>query len=124
MPASGGIRVDIGPDQHVFIGTDKTLQFDVNQVDGTTAQVMTGWALTWELRTEEGGKVLVTKAVGTGITISNGDGTDDRASIVLADTDTEGLQPQVYYHALRRTDAGSEDVIVFGDFHLLRGPIR
>ncbi len=85
MAASGGVRADVGSDQHVFIGEDRTIHIDVNQSDGTTAQTMTGWALTWELLDRQGGTVLVQarpRGGGT-ITIGDGDDTDDRAAVAI-----------------------------------------
>ena len=128
MAASGAVRVDIGDDQHVFIGEDRTINIDVNQADGTTAQNMNGWALTWELTEKQGDTtILVSKTVGSGITIGDGDATDDRAAVTFADTDTEsGSLPGgagLYWHVLRRTDAGSEAVIAYGSFLLQKGSV-
>lgn len=126
--ASGGVRANITADDHVVIGEDRTINIDVNQSDGTTAQTMTGWALTWELLDRPKGTVLVSKTTGAGtITIGNGDGTDDRAAITLADGDTESGTISTgagnYWHVLRRTDAGNEAVIAYGRFVLQQGSI-
>ncbi len=80
---------------------------------------MTGWALTWELQDSPADSPHFSKTVGSGISIGNGSGTDDRATITVADTDTESLEPGLYYHQLRRTDAGSERVLSFGTVVLL-----
>ena len=124
MAASGGVKAAIGRDQNLYIGEDRTINVDVNQSDGTP-QPMTGWALTWELTDRAGGTVLLTKTVGSGITIGNGDGTDDRAAITLADGDTEGLTDGagIYYYYLRRTDGDSEVNMAFGPVHLLKASI-
>ena len=115
----GAKRQNITLDHGFFIGTDRTIKIKVTEDDETTAQVMTGFALTWELKESPTGTVLITKSTGgDGITIVNGDGTNDEADIVLADEDTEGLTPGLKYHHLRRTDAGSELVLTFGDAHL------
>ena len=113
-------RFDIDASDGWFIGEDKTIEIDVVQSDGSTAQTMTGWALTWELkRSQFHSTVLISKTTASGISIGNGDGTDDRASITVADTDTEDLEPGTYYHQLRRSDAGSEVILSRGDAVIL-----
>lgn len=94
-----------------FIGEDKTIEIDVLQSDNATAQTMTGWTLTWELKARNRSTAALISATPT---IGNGDGTDDRATITVADTDTEALGPGTYYHHLRRTDAGSEQILSHG----------
>lgn len=115
------IRFDITEEKDFFIGTDQPIQVDVKQSDETTAQTMTGFALTWELKDAADGVVRISKTVGSGITIEDdGDGnTDARATIAVDDTDTEPLPPGRYYHQLRRTDTGLERVLSYGDVDLL-----
>jgi hypothetical protein len=36
----------------------------------------------------------------------------------VEDTDTDNLQPGRYYYVLRRTDAGNETVLAYGDIAL------
>lgn len=120
----GAVEARIAESEHWFIGEDRTLVFDVTS-DGTTPQTMTGWALTWEMLERRGGNsVLISKTTGAAqITISNGAGTNDRATVAITDVDTEGdgtdndppLDPGTYFYVLRRTDAGSESVLAFGD---------
>ena len=107
-------RFDIGAADNWFIGEDKTVTIDVTDSAGAV-QSMTAWALTWELKRSSSSAALISKTVGSGIAIGNGAGTDDRATVTIADTDTEALEPGTYYHHLRRTDAGSEVILSFGD---------
>lgn len=113
------IRFDILPEHEFFIGTDQPIEINVKQTDETTEQLMTGWSLTHEIMDDENGPVRVTKTVGSGITIQNGTATNDQAAIQIDDTDTEPLPPGVYYHRLRRTDAGYERILSYGVCHLL-----
>lgn len=115
----GAIESAIAESEHWFAGEAATFRYDVTEADGVTAQVMTGWALTWELKTSRTGTVLLTKTVGDGVTIGNGSGTDDRASVAVDAEDTEAIAAGIYHQQLRRTDAGSEKVLSFGDAHLL-----
>ncbi len=113
------VRFNITADEDFFIGADQPIEIDVKQSDGSTPQAMTGWALTWELKDSPADTAHFSKTVGGGISIGNGSGTDDRATITVADTDTEPLEPGLYYHQLRRTDAGSERILSFGTVVLL-----
>ena len=116
---------NIAASDNWFIGEDKTINVDVDQSDGSTPQTMTGWALTWELKDSATGVVRVTKTTsGGGVTISNGGGTDDRASVAVLDTDTEALAPGTFFHQLRRTDAGNEVVLAFGNAVLKDSGVR
>lgn len=94
-----------------FIGEDKTIVIDVVQSDGTTAQAMTGWGLVWELKASAvSASALISKTP----SIGNGSATDDRATITVADTDSEAINPGTYYHHLRRNDAGLEAILSHG----------
>lgn len=120
----GAVESPVTEAQHWFIGEDRSLRYDVTS-DGTTPQTMTGWALTWELLDRRGGTVLITKTTVSGITIGTGSGTDDRATVAVSDTDTEALTggAGTYHTVLRRTDAGSEVVLAFGDAVLQKASI-
>lgn len=113
----GAVESAIAESQHWFIGEDRTFVYAVTDSAGA-AQNMTGWSLTWELLDRRGGTVVLTKSTsGSGITLGNGAGTNDYATVTIADTDTEALTggPGTYHTVLRRTDAGSEVVLAFGD---------
>jgi len=112
------IRFNITKEDEFFIGEDRSIAINVKQSDESTAQTMTGWALAWELKPSPGEAAGISKTTVSGIAIGNGSGTDDRATITIADDDTEALEPGVYYHQLRRTDAGSEQLLSFGDVTL------
>ena len=119
------LKASIPPSETWFIGEDKTITFEVDQSDGSTAQVMTGWGLTWELLDSAQTPVVnakISKTVGSGIAIGNGDGTDSKATVTIADDDTENLEAKIYYHQIRRTDAGSEQILAFGPAHLRKAP--
>lgn len=119
MP-EGGLRTDIDASARIFVGEDRSPHWDVKQSDDATAQTMTGWALTFEVLDKRGGTVQLTKTTGAGeITIGNGDGTDDRATVTLSDADTEALGDGKFYYQLRRTDAGNESQIAYGDLIIL-----
>ena len=109
-----------------FVGEDKTLEVYCKQPDGITEQDMTGWALTYELMLERGSSSAeFSKTVGSGIAIGNGLATGDLATVTIADTDTEALGTtgwvkgtKTFYHRLRRTDSGSETMLMYGTVEL------
>lgn len=97
---------DLTPGE-LFAGVDHSLVFDVVDSAGA-AQTMTGWALKFVLRRLDG-TLVFEKTTVSGITIGNGVGTDDRATVAVADTDTLGWPGGWdYKYTLWRTDAGSD----------------
>ena len=114
-----GLEQPISSSDNFFVGEDKTIVFDVKDTDGVSALTMTGWALTWELKASAGGVISITKTTAAAtIVLSNKYGTNDRASVTILDTDTEAIAAGSYYHHLRRTDAGYEQILAFGDVSL------
>lgn len=113
------IRFDILESAEFFIGTDQPVNLNVKQSDESTAQTMTGWALSWVITSVDKVTTHVTKTVGSGITIQNGVGTDDQAAIQVDAADTASLSPGTYRHQLIRTDAGSVRVLTFGKLVML-----
>ena len=104
----------------ILIGSAKTFTDDVKQADGTTAQSMTGWSLEFVIRRDDD-LALVTKATGgSGITIGNGVGTDDRATIVVAAVDTLGLTPGWFTYGVWRTDTTNDVLLTFGRCYLTK----
>jgi hypothetical protein len=121
----GGVETD-----RIFIDTDLTKSFHVKDIDadatGATAKDITGWAITFDVRKQDkSSTVLLTKSVGSGITISgvfNSTASSNlqRAVLVLADTDLTIAQFSsdggTFRYSLKRTDAGAETILAFGDF--------
>jgi hypothetical protein len=107
-----------------FVGEDRVFGFNID--DEATPAVptnMAGWSLAWSLWPRKGGgAVLFTKTVGAGIEIVNSPapplgngGTNARAEVTLARADTVTLPPGSYFFTLRRTNAGFENVLAYGD---------
>lgn len=118
-------KVDFTRDDEVFTGADRTLRFTV--LDSASAAVnITGWALSWALYQKAapaGQGTLVSKTTVSGITLTTP--SSGIADVALADTDTDDLKGDAdYYYELRRTDAGSEDVLACGSFHLCQSAKR
>lgn len=95
---------------------DVSLPVQVYQADGVTAQNITGWSITFTAH-QFSGPSLITKTVGSGITITNGTG--GQLTVAIASADTAGLSPGNYLYSITRTDAGSEAVLTEGLMILL-----
>ena len=103
----------------LYRGADQLREVDVVTVDGgSTPQTMTGWQLAFVVRLGE--VLMLSKTTGAGITIGDGAGTGDRASIDIEDTDTEAWTPgQLYRWALWRSDTGDETPLAFGKLAII-----
>jgi len=127
-------QADIGYDNNQkpdwFVGEDKIFAFTIYQktaagVLTSTPQNITGWALRWDMRRtdSEADPVVLTKASGgSGITIT--DGPNGQGQVLIDDTDTDTLVPRLYRHALKRTDSGSETLLLWGSASLAKRTTR
>lgn len=115
------LRDDITADDDLYTGEDKSLVFTVYQSDGTTAQNITGWTLSymWKLKPSDADAAAVlTKTTSAGIALTTP--ASGICTVTIEDTDTDSLTPQTYYHELKRTNAGSETVLTTGTVLLQR----
>lgn len=102
-------------------GAAKSWRHDIEDSAGDP-QNMTGWSLGFAIYTTSD-VARVSKATGgSGITIGNGSGTNDRATVTLTHADTRDLKSGLYQWALWRTDAGFENVLGFGTLVLSDAP--
>jgi hypothetical protein len=92
-------------------GEYKTLAVSV--VDASSVAVnLTGATITWKLTTQQGGgTTLLTKTIGSGITVVSAAG--GTLTITFAAVDTVDLGGLTYYHELEITDASSHPEIGF-----------
>lgn len=86
---------------------------------GYKVQVITGWTLQWVLRTTPEAAAATLTVVPT---INSG--VDGDCQVAVTDTDTLALPPATYFHTLRRSDAGNEVVLAYGDAVLQRAATR
>jgi hypothetical protein len=90
-----------------FVGEDKTLTFTL------TGETITGWALSWMLKrkaTDTDAAAKVTKTTSDGITITSA----TTCQVEVEDVDTDPLRADIYWHELKRTDAGLETILSYG----------
>lgn len=116
-----------GADKRWFIGEDKTLRFTIYTTEAETAiQDVSGYALVFDLRKGvDDPTAVVSKTTEAGtITISGTYNTDpdvntQKVLVAILDSDTTALRPGEYAYSLKRTDDGSETILVTGTATLL-----
>ncbi len=126
-------------DSNIFIGEDKQIRFPVydDDADPVVPLDVSGFSMIWVLRKSDTASdpALLSKTTGSGITITGTFNADplintQRVVVALADTDTAGndgsvlIPPKKYRYSLKRTDAGSETILAFGNFVLREATAR
>ncbi len=113
-----------------FVGEDKRLVFTIYESDKVTPKNVSGWAISWMLKrsvNDTDGAAKITKTVaGGGVTITGVFNVvpatnTQRVNVQIEDTDTHLLPAGLYAHELKRTDAGVEVVLAYGQFQLPAG---
>lgn len=105
----------------LWADTDQVVQIDVTTTDGgATPQTMTGWTLEFVVRRASDEALVVSKTTASGISIGNGSGTNDRATVTIADTDIATLPGRNYHGGLWRTDSGSANPLWEGPVQIKR----
>jgi hypothetical protein len=106
-----------------FVGADLTLRFTV-YTDTTKATCLdvTGFTLAYVLRkgNSDADPALIAKTTASGITITGvfnatPASNTQRVLVAIEDIDTDDLKPGSYQHALKRTDAGAETILMYTD---------
>lgn len=92
-------------------GDDQT--FDISVTDAGAVD-LTGASVTWILRRAPGSPAILTKTVGSGITIQDGPGGIFR--LTLDEADTEALSGLYYHEAEVQESDGVTSTAVKGDF--------
>lgn len=87
---------------------------------------ITGWSITFTLRDKYTGAVLLTKSVGTGVTITDGPGGVFTVLLTKANTSigqalASNRTPVEALFDIRRTDTGSEAALTVGDVEISPG---
>ena len=116
----------------LYLGTDFSYAFHVKNDAEDTSIEITGWALSFVLKVSpadaDTGAILI-KTVGSGITISGTfsatpSANTQRATVAIADTDTDVAPECRAWWELKRTDAGFETILAYGRVELRRGVHR
>ena len=118
-------QAPIREDAQFYRGTDRKIRFTVYStlpapgVAGVCQDVASGWAFGWILAASKGAAPAVTKTSGSGIAVVGAFNASpalnlQRVEVTIEDADTNGIAAGEYWHELRRTDAGLEDVLAIG----------
>jgi hypothetical protein len=114
----------------IFLDTDFTRDVHVKDIDtdstGATAKNITGWTVALDIRTKDSAstaKYAATLSV-TGTFNSVAASNTQRARWTCADTDLTtaifGANGGTYRYSIKRTDAGAETVLQYGDIVIQR----
>lgn len=120
--------------ERIFLGCDYSKPWKVADYDtdstGATAKNITGWAITFEIRRAAStSTALLTKTVGSGLTISGSFNSvlatsTQVVTLALADTDlttaTFGSLGGRFMYSLKRTDDTFETILAYGPIVLER----
>lgn len=90
---------------------------DITIEDTVTGVNIEGWALSFAIARSYRDTAIITKTVGSGITIT--DPANGVFEITIDDTDTDGLPTGKCVWDVKRTDAGQEAVLTRGKLTLL-----
>lgn len=74
---------------------------------------ITGWSISFTLKQTYSGGALITKTVGSGITLTNPTAGVLSVSLLAADTNQTAGR---YFYALARTDSGAHAILTAGDW--------
>jgi len=92
-------------------GEDVTIEVTVTGVN------IAGWALSFAIARSRRDTAIITKTVGSGITITDED--NGVFEITIPDTDTDGIPVGPCVWDVKRSDAGHEAVLTRGKLELL-----
>lgn len=108
-------RQDVGGDPVYFSGDALLLQVTVNDQAGSPLDLSTLplSEATWVLAKKQGSTPLVTKTLGSGVTLVNPPGADGRLDVQINNVDTAALKGE-YYHELQLTPGPL--TALYGDF--------
>jgi hypothetical protein len=113
------LEVNIGGDGELFVGEDKVLRLEVLDTDGIPVNIL-GWAIIFDVRkSDDAVAPAIISATGTVTGSYNVSPTlnGQRALFTLTDDDLNLLTARIYRHSFKRTDAGVETVLAYGDLH-------
>lgn len=112
----------------LFVGVDHEFSFPILDAAEAAAVDVSGWSMSWMVKrkktladadktfekTTGGGGLAV-----TGVWNATPASSTQRVVATVEDTDTDGLKPGTYYHELKRTGAGVETILSYGELELL-----
>jgi hypothetical protein len=106
-----------------FSGNDVELNYTITDDAGAPKDLTGAAAIIWVMAKAAGKAGLVTKGLGTGVTITTP--TQGKFKVTLVPADTEGIKGgRTYYHEARVTDSvGKKVTVTYGDLLLMENSI-
>jgi len=96
----------------MFTGNDKFLQVTLKDVNEVAINI-TGWSIEFALRLQKDDVTLISKTVGSGISID--DGLNGIFTVSIDDTDTDALAEGSYWYEIKTTNlSGVETTVLNG----------
>lgn len=111
----------------LWVGTDFQWEFSVLNEAETAAINIAGWALSFMVKkrlsyADSAAIITKTTAAGgisiTGTYNADPDVNTQVATVTVTDDDSDGESAGVYYYELKRTDAGFETILAYGELEL------
>ncbi len=96
----------------LFIGDDQNLNVTVLDDDGNIVDITSASAIDWTMSADEFASAVISKSLGSGITIT--DGPNGVFRVTLDTTDTESLDSGTYYQKSRVTLGGNRTHVAIG----------
>lgn len=77
---------------------------------------ITGWTIELYLFDPHKDDILITKSIGSGITVL--DATLGQLTVIFLEADTTNLSKRLYYYELWRTNAGYNNLLSYGNLRI------
>lgn len=110
----------------LFVGADHVVELTVYQDDAATIQDITGWTIVLDIRHSDLGSPALISKTGTvsGVYNSVPATNTQKVSFTITDDDLAAsvfpADDKVYRYSIKRTDAGSEQPLRYGDATIVR----
>ena len=105
-------------DATLWIGTDHQYVFHIQNEAETAAVDITSWKVKRSVSHADSEAVLTKTAVVSGTFNATPAVNTQRATVTVADTDTDGLSARTYRYELKRTDNNLETILAYGALEL------
>lgn len=120
MTDSGGIRTDITHAIGITPNEVRTARFIVRDGDGVAISSFAGWAFSFFLLDSlEAANGLTALGSAKLVQVDASGQTAPNADIPFGTATFNAMRPKVYGYELWRTDAGNENRLAYGDFHII-----
>lgn len=106
-------RADIKSTDHWYKGEDQAFEYTVEDDTGTAVDI-TGWNFQWVLKAALTDSAFLIEKTSSGGGVSITDAANGVFQVQTLQADVATLDPGSYHYAVRRTDAGSAEILATG----------